>query len=232
MTISIAILALAAGLSVAMTGAWLVAISTGRSGWIDAIWSLATGICGATAALSLPAGAEPSARQMLVAAMALIWSLRLGLHIARRSASHGEDPRYKYLLATWGEDFKARLFQFLQIQALAAFVLVLSIMLAAHRPEDGLTVADGLGALLFIVAVIGEGVADNQLSRFRSDPANAGRICDAGLWARSRHPNYFFEWLVWLSYPLIALDFSGGYPWGWLSLTARSEEHTSAPVTD
>jgi steroid 5-alpha reductase family enzyme len=220
MALILDILALAAGSSIAMTGAWLVALTTGRSGWIDAIWSFATGALGATAALSLVAGMELSARQILVAALVLTWSLRLGLHLAARSAAGGDDPRYKHLFEEWGRSFKSRLFWFLQIQALVAFALALSVMIAAHQPTPGLTIFDGLGTLVFVAAVVGEGIADRQLTDFRKDPANAGKVCDTGLWAISRHPNYFFEWMAWLAYPIIALDFSGDYSWGWLSLLA------------
>jgi steroid 5-alpha reductase family enzyme len=61
-------------------------------------------------------------------------------------------------------------------------------------------------------------IADRQLAAFRDDPANKGRVCDVGLWGMSRHPNYFFEWMGWFAYTIIAIDFSGGYPWGWLAL--------------
>ncbi len=220
MTVIFVILALAACSSIAMAGAWLVALATGRSGWIDAIWSLTTGILGATAALWLFAAPEWSARQMLVATLALIWSLRLGLHIAVRSATGGDDPRYKHLFQEWGSRFKARLFWFLQIQALVAFTLALSVMIAAHQPAPDITILDAIGAVVFVVAVLGEAVADRQLANFRKDSANDGKVCDSGLWAMSRHPNYFFEWVAWLAYPIIALDVAGGYPWGWLALSA------------
>lgn len=59
-------------------------------------------------------------------------------------------------------------------------------------------------------------LADRQLARFRADPANKGKVCQAGLWNYSRHPNYFFEWLVWVGYAVFAL----GSPWGWLGLIA------------
>jgi len=69
-----------------------------------------------------------------------------------------------------------------------------------------------------VAAILGEALADRQLLRFKSDPDNEGRVCDAGLWAWSRHPNYFFEWAVWLAYPLFA--FGGDYPQGWLAWLA------------
>lgn len=218
MTATIIVVALAVGLSAIMAGAWLVALRTGRSGWIDAIWSLATGGFGATAALLPLADTDIATRQVLVAVLALLWSLRLGIHIAVRTARGGDDPRYTQLRGEWGASFKRRLFWFLQIQALAALALALSIMLAAHHPAPGLGPADWTGFAVLIVAVAGETIADRQLSAFRSDPANKGKVCDVGLWGMSRHPNYFFEWLGWLAYAIIASDLTGAYPWGWLAL--------------
>ena len=218
MTTGIFVLALAACLSATMIGAWLIAILTGRSGWIDAIWSFATGAFGAAAAMIPLANSQISMRQMLVAILALFWSLRLGLHISIRTARGGDDPRYKQPREEWGGSFKRRLFWFLQIQALAAFALALSIMLAAHNPAPGLGVADWTGFAVLIVAIVGETIADRQLSAFRSNPANKGKVCDVGLWGISRHPNYFFEWLGWLAYAIVAIDLTGAYPWGWLAI--------------
>ena len=66
--------------------------------------------------------------------------------------------------------------------------------------------------------MLGEGAADRQLDVFKADPRNRGRVCDVGLWSWSRHPNYFFEWLGWLTYPVIAIDPAGAWPQGWLTL--------------
>jgi steroid 5-alpha reductase family enzyme len=70
------------------------------------------------------------------------------------------------------------------------------------------------------VSVAGETTADMQLHAFQKKPQNKGRICDAGLWRWSRHPNYFFEWLAWFVYPVIAIEIFGKYEWAWLSLLA------------
>lgn len=218
MTLALAVVGLAVCFSLTMSGAWLVALTTGRSSWIDVIWSLATGFYGAAAALLPFFDGEISNRQTLVAVLALGWSLRLGLHIAARAVRGGDDPRYLQLRKDWGADHNGRLFWFLQIQALAALALALSIMIAGHNPAPTLRFLDWLGVFILIVAVIGEAIADHQLSAFRSNPKNNGKVCDAGLWGLSRHPNYFFEWLGWLAYAVIALDFSGAYPWGWLTL--------------
>jgi len=207
---------LAIALSAAMALAWIVALWSGRSGWIDAIWSFAVGAGGVAG--SLVDFEAVSARQWLVACLVAIWSLRLGVHIARRTMTGGDDPRYAQLRKEWGEKYRRKLFWFLQIQAAVALLLALSVTIAAHRSEPGLDLADIFGVFVLVIAVLGEGAADRQLERFKHDPKSKGKVCDIGLWRWSRHPNYFFEWLGWLAYVFIAVDPTGGYPFGWLTL--------------
>ena len=223
-------LALVAGISVAlaliMSGAWLAWRGTGNSGWIDTTWTFGLGAVGVAGAFTptLTSGSV-TARQLLVAALVALWSLRLGLHIARRTAGIKDDPRYGKMVAEWGADASRQMFFLAQKQALVSVPLGLSMVLAAWNPLPGLRLQDLIGALVLIVAIVGEGLADAQLRRFRADPANRGRICDAGLWGWSRHPNYFFEWLGWLAYPLLAIDFGGGYrdyPWGFVALAGAA----------
>ena len=148
-------------------------------------------------------GMSPSARQWLVAILVAIWSVRLGTHILRRTLNAtSEDPRYAQFRQDWKDNFQSHLFWFLQIQALAAFVLVLSVGIAAHNPAPGdPAVLDVVGAFVLLGAIFGEGAADTQLKQFAADKSNKGKICDIGLWGWSRHPNYFFEWLGWLCLP-------------------------------
>jgi steroid 5-alpha reductase family enzyme len=207
------------GLSVAMAGAWLVQRLTRNAGWVDVVWTFATGTAGVTYALAVrPDG--PGLRQVLLAVLIAAWSLRLGLHILARTRGRAEDTRYARFRVEWGAGFERRMFWFLQIQAAAAALLALSMLLAAGNPRVGLAVGDVAGVVVLVIAVVGEGVADAQLRRFRADPANHGRVCDRGLWGWSRHPNYFFEWMVWLAYPLFAIHVGGGYAWGWFALIA------------
>lgn len=217
-TLATVLIVLALALCGVMALAWFVAGWTGRSGWIDAIWSYAVGVGGVVASL-LPLGASDQidARQWLVAGLAALWSLRLGSHIAARTLHGGDDPRYRQLHEEWGGKFRARLFWFLQIQAAAAFLLVVTILTAAHRPGDGLSYGDLLGIGIFAIAIVGEGMADRQLARFSAEPENKGKVCDTGLWAFSRHPNYFFEWLVWVAFAAIAIV-GGSYGFGWGAL--------------
>ncbi|WP_291854402.1 DUF1295 domain-containing protein [Bradyrhizobium sp.] len=217
-----ALAAIAISLAVLMAGAWVMQQRTGNSGWVDTIWTFSLGLVGVASALWPVGGAEPSARQWLVAALVAIWSLRLGVHIAIRSAAITDDPRYAAYAREWGADAPRRMFIFLQNQALGSIPLVFAIFVAARFPGDGLRLADVLGAMILLVGIAGEAIADAQLKAFRTNPANKGRVCDVGLWRWSRHPNYFFEWFGWLAYPVIALSIGDAvaYPWGWAALLA------------
>jgi steroid 5-alpha reductase family enzyme len=208
----------ALALALIMTGAWTVRLLTGQSGWIDAIWSFAVGVVSAAAALAPIAGQEGlTARQMLVAACALAWSVRLGLHIMWRTLRGGDDPRYKALREEWGANFSLRLFLFLQAQAVAALVLVICV-LAAARNTAPLGWGDALGLAILAIAVLGEAAADAQLAQFAGSPDAKGAVCEIGLWRYSRHPNYFFEWLAWLSYPVIAVGLPADNLYGLIAL--------------
>jgi steroid 5-alpha reductase family enzyme len=204
--LTLLLLAAALALAALMAAAWLVQRQTGQSGWVDTIWSFSVGVVGAGLALApFQAGPGPTLRQMLVAALALAWALRLGLHIMGRTLQGGEDPRYKALADEWKQDFSRRLFWFLQIQAAAAFLLVLSIFVAGHSSAPFPNSGDILGVAILVAAIVGEAIADRQLRHFAARPENKGRVCEDGLWGFSRHPNYFFEWLGWVAYPIIAV---------------------------
>jgi steroid 5-alpha reductase family enzyme len=130
---------------------------------------------------------------------------------------HGEDPRYAKLIKEWGEKASSRLFWFLQIQALAAFMLVLAVYLAAVSRPAFPSFWDIIAVVIIAIALIGEALSDAQLAQFRRTPEAKTEICETGLWAYSRHPNYFFEWLFWCAWPLMAITASS---WSWLSLLA------------
>lgn len=218
--ISIAVVAL--GLSTIMALAWYVQYRTRNAGWSDVFWSYEMGLGGVVLALVPWSGSwhAPSARQWLVAILVAIWSVRLGTHILQRTLhASSEDPRYAQFRRDWKDDFQSNLFWFLQVQALAAIVLVLSVGIAAHNPAPGIRAIDIFGAAVLLGAIFGEGAADTQLKQFAAQSSNKGKICDIGLWGWSRHPNYFFEWLGWLAYPIIAINLGGAYPWGFVALS-------------
>jgi steroid 5-alpha reductase family enzyme len=210
----VAALAIAILLSSAMAAAWRVGETSGRSGRVDALWTFATG---AACLVAVALAERQTARSAIAAGFLAIWSVRLGSYLWRR-AEHGDDPRYAALREQWGDKAPRRMFAFLQIQAVASWPLAISAYAAAASPRPAPDLRDGLALLVFVAALAGETIADRQMAAFKAEPSHRGHICERGLWGWSRHPNYFFEWLGWLGFPLLAIDF--GYSWGWLAWLA------------
>ena len=201
-----------------MTTAWIVVVRSHNAGWIDVFWTYGTGLVGVLTALSPWAG-EISARQWLAAALVAVWSIRLGTYVAVRVAGSEEDQRYRDLKAQWGDGFARNVFGLIIVQAPATAILCLSIAAGALRPGP-LGWTDAAAALILVVAIVGETVADRQMKAFKADTANKGQVMDKGLWGLSRHPNYLFEWFGWLAWPVMAIDLTGGWSAGWWSLAA------------
>ncbi|MBB5661855.1 steroid 5-alpha reductase family enzyme [Rhizobium leguminosarum] len=208
------LVSIAIGLCVAMSGAWAIQRATGLSGWIDTIWSLTVGAGGITAAIFADGGFS---RRSIVIMLIALWSLRLASHIGARTTGAKEDPRYEKFIKEWGHCASWQLFVFLQMQAVAAFVLVLAVYLAAANDEYLLRPLDFLALAVGFIGLGGEALSDAQLARFRKSPGARTGVCEVGLWRYSRHPNYFFEWLFWCCLPLFALAEPIG---SWLSLLA------------
>ena len=184
-------------------------------GIVDIVWSYAFGLVALLYAV-LASGWAP--RRWLVAILVTAWSLRLGTHLYRRVMSHHpeEDGRYKAMRVRWAKNFSSEMFKFYQFQAVSVVVLATPFLLALGRPETGLTALDYAALALFAVSILGESVADAQLDAFKKVRANKGKVCAVGLWSVSRHPNYFFVWLTWMSFALFALPAA----WGWLGFIA------------
>jgi len=207
-------------MAVWMAAGWAFQAWRNNGGWTDVFWSFGVGAVGVAGALVPLQTDVPSERQILVAVLVAVWSARLGLHIRRRVMTTPEDARYARFRTDWAPHFQRGMFWFLQQQAAGGALLLISVAAAAHNPTPGLAPLDLLGGAILAIAIVGEGAADIQLQTFARDPANRGKVCDVGLWRWSRHPNYFFEWLGWVAYPVIALDPAGPYPWAVAALIA------------
>ena len=211
------LVAVSIALSLAMTAAFFAWKATRNSGWIDTTWTFGLGATGLLAAL--PDGGSWQPRQLIVAIAAILWSMRLGSHIAFRTAGIKDDPRYAKLVRGWGRDATRQMFWLCQKQALVSIPMAFGMFLAARNPLP-LRAQDWLAIAVLVVALGGEALADHQLHNFKAGKRNKGKINDAGLWSWSRHPNYFFEWSGWLAYPLLAIDLTGAYPFGYAALAA------------
>lgn len=201
-----------AGLCAIFALVWLVCRRLDNFGFVDVAWSYAFAVLAIFYAVLTPGW---PARRALIATLAVIWSLRLGTHLLRRLASHHpiEDGRYAQLRRDWAGNFGPKMFGFFQMQAASVVLLGLPFLVPAINPTPHFHLLEIAGGLLWLVAVAGEATADAQLVSFKRNPGNKGRVCDTGLWRYSRHPNYFFEWLVWVAYFVFAL----ASPWGWIA---------------
>jgi steroid 5-alpha reductase family enzyme len=184
-----------------MALAWRYEQRWQNAGIVDVAFTFGVGLL-AVAGLVFVCDGLPT-RRWLVGALVSAWSLRLGGHLVRRLAAP-EDERYRRLRAQYGDHARLRMLLFFQSQALACPLFALPMLLAGESAAP-LGIADLLGVILGCLALWGEWSADRQLATFRRNPENRGRVCDAGWWRYSRHPNYFFEWLYWWSYPPLAL---------------------------
>ena len=203
--------ALFAGLVMVTT--WLIQRRTGDAGIVDVVWAASIGIL---ALVYAQGGSGVLERRVLVGFFGAAWSLRLASYLfIDRVRANQEDGRYQLLRQLWGARAPLYFFVFFQVQALLVVVFALPFFLVAQNPAP-LSWLDGLGMVIFCIALSGESLADRQLARFRRAAENEGRTCRQGLWRYSRHPNYFFEWLHWWAY----LPLSLGATWGLLSLAA------------
>jgi steroid 5-alpha reductase family enzyme len=192
--------------TIAMLGAWALSLNIRNASIVDIVWSA---LFTPLAVLYALAGSGWPPRRLAVAAVVAFWSLRLARHLFFRIAAlhPTEEPRYLVLR----QRLNGRFFSFFQLQGLSTVVLSMPFLLACLDPAVGFRPVELVGYALCLVAVVGEGAADAQLERFRAERANRGAVCRIGLWQYSRHPNYFFEWLVWLGFFLVAVE----SPWGW-----------------
>lgn len=195
-----------------MVALWARQRRTENANAVDVAWAALIGVHAIVLAL---VGDGDAVRRVALAVVAGGWSLRLAayLYLTRIRGEAREDGRYRTLRASWSPGI---FFVFYQAQALLTVVLAVPFALIAANPAPGLLPLEIAGLALWIVSLVGEAVADAQLTRFRGDPSNRGRTCRAGLWRFSRHPNYFFEWLIWCATALVAL----AAPGGWVALAA------------
>lgn len=182
--------------------AWVYLLRKRQLGHVDMLWALAIAgqaICYA----SLADGWTP--RRFVVALVASIWALRLSFHLAKRLGRDGEDGRYLAMEAAAGARAPMFFFGFFQLQALAAWLFAIPFATLVQDAEPGWRTWEVVALALWFVSLLGNGLADRQLDRWRRNPIHRGKTCRAGLWNWSRHPNYFFEWLLWCAYPVAAI---------------------------
>ncbi len=193
-------------------GFWLLQRAIDNSAVVDVGWAMSVALVGVF--YCVVSGGNAS-RRWLLAILILGWAMRLSLYLFNRWRQHPEDERYTALKEQWGDQAQARMFRFYQMQAAGAFVFTLPLLVVASLAAP-LGWLDYVAIAVWSVSIVCEALSDLQLKWFKQNKANQGEVCRAGLWRYSRHPNYFFEWLHWWTYVLLAAT----SPWVLLTLIA------------
>jgi steroid 5-alpha reductase family enzyme len=195
---------------------WWVAQRTKNAGIVDVGWAQSFTVIVLLFGLHSDV---PRASCLPLATLVIAWSTRLTCYLISRGAATGkEEGRYKELRRRWALQANRKFFIFFQAQAALSAILSVAfvvpfVMLPSNAPLRA------IGFTIAAIGIIGETLADAQLAQWKSYPGNVGRVCDRGLWAWSRHPNYFFEWCVWIGFAVYCLAFGA---WGLLGLIGQA----------
>ncbi len=185
---------------------WFISLLRNDVSIVDSLWSLMFLVVALVyAAMSEPGGP----REVLIQVLVAVWALRLSGYITWRNRGEAEDFRYQEIRANNEPGFRYKsLYIVFILQAMLAWVISLPLATAiSGQTEVGLL--DYVGVAVFFVGLFFEAVGDLQLSRFRREPANKGKVLDTGLWRYSRHPNYFGNFTIWWGIYLVALSAGG-----------------------
>lgn len=193
---------------------WIVHLVIRNAGLVDVFWGLGFVLI---TSIYVLIGEGLSQRNILLIFMVGLWGVRLSYYILRRMLrEEGEDKRYAKARREWGKFISLKFLFFFEFQALLQAILAVPFLLIALNTNPGVSWLEWLGFAVWTVGLLGEVLADEQLKRFKSDPQNKGQVCNQGLWKYSRHPNYFFEWIIWVGFYIFAC----ASPWGWASIAS------------
>ena len=201
-----------AAVSALMLILWLISLKTKNAAIVDVGWTLGLLAC---AVVYAALGIGDSWRKTIFVLMVGVWALRLGGYLFfTRIWKQPEEGRYQQIRRDWKTNINLKFFFFFEFQALLDVVLSLPFLLAAVNLRPNISTIEYIGLVLWAGSMSGEALADAQLNAFKRNPANKGKTCRSGLWNYSRHPNYFFEWFIWVSWLVFAL----GSAHGWIAV--------------
>jgi len=190
---------------------WIIQLRIRNAGIVDIGWAYGLGLL---ALIDGIFGSAPAVPRWTLTVTVVLWSARLGTHLFRRVAGKPEEGRYRQLRRQWSAGAAWKFLIFFEAQALLDLLLSVPFLLvcAGSAAPAHFAPAQVCGLAIWAAAIAGESLADYQLARFKRR-SDHGAVCRDGLWNYSRHPNYFFEWLVWIGWAL----FAEPVRWGWLA---------------
>jgi len=195
--------------------AWAWARKCDNYSLVDAVWAFGIGL---SSVLWLALCGEVNAKHWVAGGLVAMWSLRLGWHLQRRirRAHPEEDARYAKLRGGWKGRVPSAFFWFFQAQGISVILLALPFLLVAADPDGAWTAWESAGLAVALLGILGEVLADHQMSGFKTRNKDPKAVCQDGLWRYSRHPNYFFEAMIWVGFYL----YGCGSDWGWSMIHA------------
>ena len=193
---------------------WIAARKINNYSIVDALW--ASGIA-VTAFLFTHYGNGDIPTRIVAYLIAAFWGGRLAAHLTKRIKKHHptEDTRYQKLREIWKGREASSFFWFFQGQALSVLLLAIPFFLIGRDPSSW-GAFETIGLSITLIGILGESLADYQLSTFASKSTDKKSVCKTDLWKYSRHPNYFFEMVIWIGIYLFAC----GSKYGWLTIYA------------
>ncbi len=189
---------------------WFLSVLTRDASLVDRFWGLGFILLSGTYYLQAD---TVTLRGKLMMLLVTLWGLRLSWYLHFRNSGKGEDKRYAAMRAKRPKTFWWwSLFGIFGLQGLLMAIIASPLLIVYVRAQHAeLTLYDTAGLTLWMVGFFFEAIGDNQLTLFKHDPANKGKVLNTGLWALTRHPNYFGESLMWWGYFVMALNVSGGH---------------------
>lgn len=189
--------------------AWIIYVFQKKANVVDVGWAIAF-LTSAWAYLIIGSGYAP--KRWLITFMATVWAVRLGKHLSERYLSYAEDTRYADLRQKWGGDHNNILFLMMfLLQGALVVILSMPFLIVSYAATPTWSGWELFGFLVWVLGVTGESLSDYQLAKFKENPANQSKVLREGFWRYSRHPNYFFEWVVWVGFFLFAVPTHGGW---------------------
>ncbi len=194
---------------------WVWSLRINNFSLVDAVWAFSIGLISCFWLWTYGVG---SLKHWTAGLLIALWSVRLGSHLQRRIRKiyPEEDARYGKLREVWEGHVKSAFFWFFQAQALSVILLALPFLLIALDKRNSWCLWETTGLMVVMFGILGEGWADFQMSQFKRKNPDAGAVCQTGWWKYSRHPNYFFEAMIWFGFYLYAC----GSSWGWTMIHA------------
>jgi steroid 5-alpha reductase family enzyme len=194
-----------------MTLVWLISLPLRNASIVDIVWGLGFVLAGWFYFTQTDDGFQT--RQLLVVALVTIWGLRLSLYLLWRNWGKGEDFRYQEFRQRYGPEryWWFSFFQVFLLQGVLMWLISAPLLGAQYTTQaQSLNWLDGLALLLWTIGFVFEAGGDWQLARFKSDPANKGKLLTTGFWRYTRHPNYFGDTAVWWGFGLFSIA-AGSY---------------------